>query len=74
MTANGAEALAVSHNHCLLCLDEVAQLAQKDRAAELAYFFAQGEQTTRMSRELHRRRTSTFDLVFLSTGEFGFLI
>ncbi|HEY3440345.1 MAG TPA: DUF927 domain-containing protein [Paludibaculum sp.] len=73
MTANGAEALGLSHNHCLLLLDELAELRDKDRASDLAYFFAHGEATTRMNKELKRRNLPSFDLVFLSSGEFGFL-
>ncbi len=73
MTKNGAEALGISHNHCLLLLDELAELRDKEKAGDLAYFFAHGEATTRMTKELGRRNLPSFDLLFLSSGEFGFL-
>jgi len=73
MTANGAEALGLAHNHCLLLLDELAELRDKERAGDLAYFFSHGETTARMNKDLKSRNLPGFTLLFLSSGEFGFL-
>jgi len=73
MTANGAEALGLAHNHCLLLLDELAELRDKERAGDLAYFFSHGETTARMNKDLKSRNLPGFSLLFLSSGEFGFL-
>ncbi len=73
MTTAAAEFIAALHNCSLLCLDELAQMPQPERAGEMAYFFANGHPAARMTRELQGRRGVPFELIFLSSGEFGFL-
>jgi putative DNA primase/helicase len=71
----GAEAVALAHNHALLVLDELKELASPDEASRLAYFFAHGQMKSRSNPNVKLRKSSsfTFDLIFLSTGEFGFI-
>lgn len=73
LSAVGAEAIAQAHNHSLLCLDELKELGHPEEAGRLAYFFAHGYAKGRGNIHLKLRRSLQFDLVFLSTGEFGFL-
>jgi uncharacterized protein (DUF927 family) len=70
LTGNALEAVAEAHNHSLLCLDELAQLAPAE-AGEIAYLLANGHGKQRMSRTATLRRGSHWRLLFLSSGETG---
>ena len=67
-TANGLEAVAEVHNHGLLCLDELGQVDPRE-AGETAYLLANGRGKSRMSRTIQLRRSPTWNLLFLSSGE-----
>lgn len=67
-TANGLEGLAVSHNHLMLCLDELAQVDPR-AAGEAAYMLVNGQGKERMTKDIHIRRSATWNLIFLSSGE-----
>lgn len=67
-TANGLESVAEMHNHSLLCLDELAQIDGR-QAGDVAYMLASGEGTKRMTKTITARRSLSWRLLFLSTGE-----
>ncbi len=67
-TANGLEAVAELHNHSLLGLDELAQIDGR-QAADVGYMLANGEGKKRMAKTVTARRSLTWQLLFLSTGE-----
>lgn len=67
-TANGLEAIAELHNDSLLCLDELKQCDPKT-AGELAYMLANGQGKGRMTKGISVRRSLTWNLLFLSSGE-----
>lgn len=67
-TANGLESIAELHNDSLLCLDELKECDPK-AASEVAYMLANGQGKARMSKNIGARRTLTWNLLFLSTGE-----
>ena len=67
-TANGIEARAALHNHCLLCLDEIGEISEKE-AGETVYALANGRGRNRMTRSITSRAGMNFRLLFLSTGE-----
>lgn len=67
-TANGLEAVAELHNDSLLCLDELKECDPK-QAAEAAYMLANGQGKGRMTRNIAARRSLTWNLLFLSSGE-----
>jgi putative DNA primase/helicase len=71
-TANGIESMAQAHNHCLLCLDEIKELPA-EQAGRVAYELANGQGRARMMRDTRRGKRATWELLFLSTGEFGFI-
>jgi uncharacterized protein (DUF927 family) len=71
-TPNGLEALARCHNHSLLCLDELKELPP-EQAGRSAYELANGHGRARMRKDARSVRQSTWELEFLSTGEFGYL-
>jgi Domain of unknown function (DUF927)/Bifunctional DNA primase/polymerase, N-terminal len=71
-TPNGLEGLARCHNHALLCLDELKELPA-EQAGRIVYELANGHGRARMRKDARSVRRSTWELVFLSTGEFGFL-
>lgn len=67
-TANGLESVAEMHNHSLLCLDELAQIDGR-QAGDIAYMLANGEGKKRMAKTVTARRSLSWQLLFLSTGE-----
>ncbi len=67
-TANGLESVAEMHNHSLLCLDELAQIDGR-QAGDIAYMLANGEGKKRMTKTVTARRSLSWQLLFLSTGE-----
>ena len=71
-TPSGIEALAQCHNHTLLCLDELKELPA-EQAGRIAYELANGHGRARMNGDTKRSRRATWELVFLSTGEFGYM-
>ena len=69
-TDNGLENIAVLHNDNVLILDEVGQVNGKI-LAECAYMLANGQGKGRSSREGHLRKSHSWPLLFLSSGELG---
>ncbi len=67
-TANGLEAVAELHNHCLLLLDEVSQVDPRE-IGETVYSLSNGFGKARMTRGLTARRKAEWNLLFLSSGE-----
>jgi uncharacterized protein (DUF927 family) len=68
VTANALEAIAEMHNHSLLCLDELAQIDPR-QAGDVAYMLANGSGKGRMAKTITARRSLSWRLLFLSTGE-----
>lgn len=69
-TDNGLENIAALHNDNVLVLDEVGQVNGRV-LAECAYMLANGQGKGRSSKEGQLRRTQTWRLLFLSSGEMG---
>lgn len=69
-TDNGLEALAAQHSDCLLVLDELSQVDPK-AAGEVAYMLANGSGKVRGNRTGTMRETSSWRLLFISSGEAG---
>ena len=69
-TDNGLENIAVLHNDNVLVLDEVGQVNGKV-LAECAYMLANGQGKGRSSREGNLRKSHSWRLLFLSSGELG---
>ena len=69
-TDNGLENIAVLHNDNVLILDEVGQVNGKI-LAECAYMLANGQGKGRSSREGNLRKSHSWRLLFLSSGELG---
>jgi len=67
-TVNGLEGIARQHNDGLLVLDELAQIDPR-QAGEACYMLGNGAGKTRARRDGLARPTSTWRLLFLSTGE-----
>lgn len=67
-TANGLEAVAELHNDGLLLLDELKECEPKT-AGEVAYMLANGQGKGRMTRNVSARRSLSWNLLFLSSGE-----
>jgi len=67
-TANGLEATAESHNDLTLYIDELGQLDPRE-ASEIAYHLANGRGKQRMNRNTGPRRTPTWLLMIMSSGE-----
>lgn len=67
-TANGLESVAELHNDTLLCLDELKECDPK-HAAEAAYMLANGQGKGRMTKSIAARRSLSWNLLFLSSGE-----
>lgn len=67
-TANGLEAVAMSHCDCLLILDEQGQALPRE-AAEVAYMLANGLDKVRARKTLEARTRRRWNTLFLSTGE-----
>ena len=67
-TANGLEAIALSHCDCLLILDEQGQALPRE-AGEVAYLLANGMDKVRARKTLDGRPRRRWQTLFLSTGE-----
>ena len=67
-TANGLEGVAALHNDGTLLLDELSQISPDDAAAA-SYILANGQAKQRASRTGSARRTLTWQVLFLSSGE-----
>jgi len=67
-TANGLEIIAAGHNHALLCLDEIGECEARE-IGNVAYMLANGSGKLRMQKTLQARKSLTWNLFFLSTGE-----
>ena len=67
-TDNALEATAVSHSDALLCLDEMGE-ADPRTVGQIAYMLSNGIAKGRSTRGGGTRKTSTWRVVFLSTGE-----
>ena len=71
-TSNALEPIAQSHNHRLLCLDEMGQAKDPAVVLDAAYKLAQGVGKSRMSASGKLLESYRFDLMFLSSGEDSF--
>ncbi len=67
-TSNGLEGVALAHCDTLLCLDELSQLQARE-AGEAAYMLANGSGKSRSARDGSARRTASWRVMFLSSGE-----
>lgn len=67
-TANGLESVAASHNHALLCLDEIGECDPR-QVGDIAYMLANGHGKQRMTKTVMMRKPLTWRLLFISTGE-----
>lgn len=67
-TSNGLEAIATAHSGALLILDELGQVDPKE-AGEIAYMLANGTGKHRADRTGGARRSQSWRLLFLSSGE-----
>lgn len=70
-TDNGLEGVCVLHNDNLLVLDEVGQVDAKV-LSESGYLIANGMGKTRSGKDSSLRKSHTWRLLFLSSGEIGF--
>jgi uncharacterized protein (DUF927 family) len=69
-TGNALETTAAAHSDCLLPLDEIGQ-AEPREVGEIAYVLAAGAGKERMRDRGGLRRTPTWRVLFLSSGEDG---
>jgi putative DNA primase/helicase len=69
-TTNGLESTATAFNHLCLPLDEIGQADPKD-VGNIAYMLANGQGKARMKKDLTNRKPKTWQLMVLSSGEFG---
>jgi putative DNA primase/helicase len=69
-TANAIEGKAVEFNHNLLPLDELGLADPKD-VGNAAYMLANGQGKSRMTKSLTTAKPKTWELLFLSSGEFA---
>lgn len=67
-TGNGLEGLAASRNDSLLILDEMGQVDGREAGA-IAYMLANGQPKLRMSDSTALRKSPSWRLLFLSSGE-----
>lgn len=67
-TANALEGMAAQHSDCTLILDEVGQMPGAE-IGEAAYLLANGQSKVRSTGRGVNRRTLTWRLAFLSSGE-----
>ena len=70
-TDNGLESVCVLHNDNLLILDEVGQVSA-NVLSECGYLIANGMDKTRSGKDSALRKSHTWRLLFLSSGEIGF--
>ena len=69
-TSNGLESVAALHNDGLLILDEVGQASARD-LAEVSYMLANGSGKVRAGKSGSARQSTSWRLLFLSSGEQG---
>ncbi|WP_372622488.1 DUF927 domain-containing protein [Falsiroseomonas sp.] len=69
-TDNALEGTASMHTDMLLCLDEMGE-AGAETVASAAYMLANGSGKARAGRDGRARRSATWRVLFLSTGEEG---
>jgi putative DNA primase/helicase len=69
-TTNGLESTATAFNHLCLPLDEIGQADPKD-VGNIAYMLANGHGKARMNKNLTNRKSKTWQLMVLSSGEVG---
>ena len=69
-TGNAIESLAREHNDTVLLLDELGQVAPEE-AGDIAYTLGNGQTKARSNVNGDAKETSTWRLLFLSTGEIG---
>jgi uncharacterized protein (DUF927 family) len=69
-TTNGLESTATAFNHLCLPLDEIGQADPKD-VGNIAYMLGNGQGKARMKKDLSNRKGKTWQLMVLSSGEFG---
>ncbi len=67
-TSNGLESIAAFHNDCLLCLDEMGQIAPKE-IGDVAYLLANGSGKSRSTKHGFARPKQAWRLNFISNGE-----
>jgi putative DNA primase/helicase len=67
-TTNALEGICLQHNETLLCLDELAQLDERE-AMNVAYMIANGMGKARAGRSGQLRAAARWLTLFLSTGE-----
>ena len=67
-TSNGLEAVAESHNHSLLLLDEISQVNPHE-VGEIIYSLSNGFGKSRMNKNISARRKTEWNLLFFSSGE-----
>jgi putative DNA primase/helicase len=70
MTRSGAEAKAMAHDNMLLPLDEINEADERE-VGKIAYMLANGEGRARMNRNTTSRKTNSWQLLFISSGEVG---
>jgi putative DNA primase/helicase len=69
-TTNGLESTATAFNHLCLPLDEIGQ-ADPRQVGDVAYMLANGQGKARMTKNLTNRKSKTWQLMVLSSGEIG---
>ncbi len=69
-TANALEGTAAEFNHGLLPLDEIGQAMDAGVLGASAYMLGNGRGKARMTKKLTNSPPKTWQLLFLSTGEF----
>lgn len=69
-TGNAIESLAREHNDTVLLLDELGQVAPEE-AGDIAYTLGNGQTKARSNVNGDAKETSTWRLLFISTGEIG---
>lgn len=67
-TSNAIEGICQQHNETLLCLDELAQLDEKE-AKTVAYMIANGRGKARAGRSGQLKASASWLVFYLSTGE-----
>jgi len=69
-TSNGLEGVAAAHTDTLLCLDELSEIDAREAGAA-AYMLANGRGKARAGRDGSARRSATWRVLWLSSGEIG---
>ena len=67
-TSNGLEIVAKSHNHALLCLDEIGECEPRE-IGKIVYMLPNGKGKIRMNKTREAQKVLTWKLIFISTGE-----